>query len=158
MIYLAEHDPAAARRELRTVLYGTAPVNPYLTLVEAHVLDALACRDLGDQCAARNAVEQALNLAEPDRLILPFATTGAWELLTGELAVCAGSCGPGNLHLINGLFDANRSGVPVLAIAAQIPSDRNRRGATFRRPIRSSCSASAACTASWPACPPRFRG
>ena len=43
--------------------------------------------------------------------------------LTGDLAVCAGSCGPGNLHLINGLFDANRSGVPVLAIAAQIPSD-----------------------------------
>src|SRR5271156_3033696 len=41
---------------------------------------------------------------------------------TGELAVCAGSCGPGNLHLINGLFDANRSRVPVLAIAAQIPS------------------------------------
>jgi pyruvate dehydrogenase (quinone) len=42
--------------------------------------------------------------------------------LTGELAVCAGSCGPGNLHLINGLFDANRSRVPVLAIAAHIPS------------------------------------
>src|SRR5271156_5199582 len=42
--------------------------------------------------------------------------------LTGELAVCAASCGPGNLHLINGLFDANRSGVPVLAIAAQIPA------------------------------------
>ncbi len=41
--------------------------------------------------------------------------------LTGQLAVCAGSCGPGNLHLINGLFDANRSRVPVLAIAAQIP-------------------------------------
>jgi pyruvate dehydrogenase (quinone) len=41
--------------------------------------------------------------------------------LTSELAVCAGSCGPGNLHLINGLFDANRSRVPVLAIAAQIP-------------------------------------
>jgi pyruvate dehydrogenase (quinone) len=41
--------------------------------------------------------------------------------LTGNLAVCAGSCGPGNLHLINGLFDANRSRVPVLAIAAQIP-------------------------------------
>ena len=40
--------------------------------------------------------------------------------LTGELAVCAGSCGPGNLHLINGLFDANRSRVPVLAIASQI--------------------------------------
>jgi pyruvate dehydrogenase (quinone) len=43
--------------------------------------------------------------------------------LTGELAVCAASCGPGNLHLINGLFDANRSRVPVLAIAAQIPGD-----------------------------------
>src|SRR6204780_2689894 len=43
--------------------------------------------------------------------------------LTGGLAVCAGSCGPGNLHLINGLFDANRSRVPVLAIAAQIPRD-----------------------------------
>jgi pyruvate dehydrogenase (quinone) len=43
--------------------------------------------------------------------------------LTGDLAVCAGSCGPGNLHLINGLFDANHSRVPVLAIAAQIPRD-----------------------------------
>jgi pyruvate dehydrogenase (quinone) len=42
--------------------------------------------------------------------------------LTGELAVCAGSCGPGNLHLINGLFDANRSNVPVLAVAAHIPA------------------------------------
>src|ERR1700758_5126296 len=42
--------------------------------------------------------------------------------LSGQLAVCAGSCGPGNLHLINGLFDAQRSGVPVLAIAAHIPS------------------------------------
>lgn len=41
--------------------------------------------------------------------------------LTGQLAVCAGSCGPGNTHLINGLYDANRSRVPVLAIAAQIP-------------------------------------
>jgi pyruvate dehydrogenase (quinone) len=41
--------------------------------------------------------------------------------VTGELAVCAASCGPGNLHLINGLFDANRSRVPVLAIAAHIP-------------------------------------
>jgi pyruvate dehydrogenase (quinone) len=42
--------------------------------------------------------------------------------VTGRLAVCAGSCGPGNLHLINGLYEANRSRVPVLAIAAQIPS------------------------------------
>lgn len=44
--------------------------------------------------------------------------------ITGKLAVCAGSCGPGNLHLINGLYDANRSGAPVLAIAAQIPSEQ----------------------------------
>jgi pyruvate dehydrogenase (quinone) len=47
---------------------------------------------------------------------------GADAHLTGALAVCAGSCGPGNLHLINGLFDCQRSRVPVLAIAAQIPS------------------------------------
>src|ERR1700743_1512561 len=47
---------------------------------------------------------------------------GAEAHLTGELAVCAASCGPGNLHLINGLFDCQRSGVPVLAIAAHIPS------------------------------------
>src|SRR6516164_1256118 len=47
---------------------------------------------------------------------------GAEAHLTGELAVCAGSCGPGNLHLINGLFDCQRSGVPVLAIASHIPS------------------------------------
>ena len=46
---------------------------------------------------------------------------GAEAHLTGSLAVCAGSCGPGNLHLINGLFDCHRSRVPVLAIAAQIP-------------------------------------
>src|SRR5438477_318905 len=47
---------------------------------------------------------------------------GAEAHLTGEIAVCAGSCGPGNLHLINGLFDCHRSRVPVLAIAAHIPS------------------------------------
>src|SRR5271165_2248721 len=53
--------------------------------------------------------------------VAAFAAGGEAHL-TGELAVCAGSCGPGNLHLINGLFDAHRSRVPVLAIAAQIPS------------------------------------
>src|SRR5215468_5875354 len=50
-----------------------------------------------------------------------FAAAGEAQI-TGNLAVCAGSCGPGNLHLINGLFDAHRSRAPVLAIAAQIPS------------------------------------
>jgi len=48
---------------------------------------------------------------------------GAEAHLTGRLAVCAGSCGPGNMHLINGLYDCHRSRVPVLAIAAQIPSN-----------------------------------
>lgn len=52
--------------------------------------------------------------------VAAFAAS-AEAALTGELAVCAGSCGPGNLHLINGLYDAQRSRVPVLAIAAQIP-------------------------------------
>jgi len=47
---------------------------------------------------------------------------GAEAHLTGSLAVCAGSCGPGNLHLINGLYDCHRNRVPVLAIAAHIPS------------------------------------
>lgn len=49
---------------------------------------------------------------------------GAEAQLTGKLAVCAGSCGPGNMHLINGLYDAHRSNAPVLAIAAQVPSEQ----------------------------------
>jgi pyruvate dehydrogenase (quinone) len=53
--------------------------------------------------------------------VAAFAAAGEAQV-TGSLAVCAGSCGPGNLHLINGLFDAHRTRVPVLAIAAQIPS------------------------------------
>jgi LuxR family maltose regulon positive regulatory protein len=81
VIRLAEQDPSGARRELRSVLDGTAPVSSFLTPIEARLLEALACRDLGDDHAAGAAVEQALNLAEPDRTILPFAMTGAWELL-----------------------------------------------------------------------------
>jgi pyruvate dehydrogenase (quinone) len=50
-----------------------------------------------------------------------FAAAGESQV-TGRLAACAGSCGPGNLHLINGLFDAQRTRTPVLAIAAQIPT------------------------------------
>ncbi|MEJ1976692.1 MAG: thiamine pyrophosphate-binding protein [Acetobacteraceae bacterium] len=64
-------------------------------------------RSSGSMCATRE--------------VAAFAA-GAEAHLTGELAVCAGSCGPGNLHLINGLFDCHRSRVPVLGIAAQIPS------------------------------------
>ena len=56
---------------------------------------------------------------------------GAEAQLSGHLTVCAGSCGPGNLHLINGLYDCHRSMAPALAIAAQIPSRREYRvGAT----------------------------
>ena len=50
---------------------------------------------------------------------------GAQAQLTGELAVCVGSCGPGDLHLINGLYDAYRSRAPVLAIATHIPTLQN---------------------------------
>jgi pyruvate dehydrogenase (quinone) len=46
---------------------------------------------------------------------------GSEAHLTGNLAVCAGSCGPGNTHLVNGLYDCYRNRVPVLAIAAHIP-------------------------------------
>src|ERR1700683_4433071 len=53
--------------------------------------------------------------------VAAFAAAGEAQI-TGQLAACAGSCGPGNLHLINGLFDAHRTRMPVLAIAAQIPS------------------------------------
>ncbi|MGE4336524.1 MAG: ubiquinone-dependent pyruvate dehydrogenase [Pigmentiphaga sp.] len=53
--------------------------------------------------------------------VAAFAASGESQV-TQELAVCAGSCGPGNLHLINGLFDAHRTRTPVLAIAAHIPS------------------------------------
>jgi pyruvate dehydrogenase (quinone) len=56
-----------------------------------------------------------------------FAAAGE-AAITGELAVCAASCGPGNLHLINGLFDANHTRVPVLAIAAHIPREEIGRG------------------------------
>lgn len=59
---------------------------------------------------------------------------GAEAHLTGRLAVCAGSCGPGNLHLINGLYDCQRSRVPVLAIAAQIPS--HEIGSTYFQETR----------------------
>jgi LuxR family transcriptional regulator, maltose regulon positive regulatory protein len=117
-IHLAEHDPAGARRELEAVLDGSAPVNPYLTLIEAHLLDALAWRDLGDERAARAAVERALHLAEPDRLILPFAMTGAWELLAAlppqETAHAA---------LVTDILDAIRGSAPGHATTPE-PADQ----------------------------------
>jgi LuxR family maltose regulon positive regulatory protein len=81
VICLIEGDPAAALDALAKVLDGTAPVVGYVTLVETQLLAGLAHRELGDQRAANQAAERALGLAEPDRLVLPFAITGSAELL-----------------------------------------------------------------------------
>jgi LuxR family maltose regulon positive regulatory protein len=81
VICLAEGDFAGALDAVRPVLDGTAPVIGYVTVVEAQLLAAVAHRELGDRRAASQAAERALALAEPDRLVLPFATTGAGELL-----------------------------------------------------------------------------
>ena len=108
VLRLAQHDPAAARRELRVVLDGSVPVLSYFTLVEAHLLDALACRDLDDRPAARQAAEQALNLAEPDRLILPFAMTGAWRLLEA-----LPPHDTSHAALVTDILDAIRNGGPA---------------------------------------------
>jgi LuxR family maltose regulon positive regulatory protein len=78
---LAEDNPAAALAAVRDVLNGMAPVIGYMTVVDANLLAALAHRELGDQPAAFAAVERALAMAEPHRLVLPFATTGSVELL-----------------------------------------------------------------------------
>jgi LuxR family transcriptional regulator, maltose regulon positive regulatory protein len=114
VIRLAERDPAGARRELKPVLDGTAAVNPHLTRIEAHLLDALACRDLDDDRAARAAVEQALDLAEQDRLILPFAITGAWQLLE-TLPAWETS----HAALIADILDSVRRGAPVETLSAE---------------------------------------
>jgi len=66
---------------VRDVLDGTAPVIGYVSLVEAQLLAGLAHHQLGDQRAAAAATERALALAETDRLVLPFAVTGAAALL-----------------------------------------------------------------------------
>jgi LuxR family transcriptional regulator, maltose regulon positive regulatory protein len=81
VICLAEGNPAAALAAARDVVDGAAPVIGYVTVVEAHLLAGLAHRELGDQRAANQAAEQALALAESDRLMLPFAMTGSRELL-----------------------------------------------------------------------------
>ncbi|HEY6275947.1 MAG TPA: LuxR C-terminal-related transcriptional regulator [Streptosporangiaceae bacterium] len=81
VICLEEGDPAAALAAVQGVVDGTAPVIGYVTVVEAHLLAGLAHRQLGDQRAASQAAERALALAEPDRLVLPFAMTRSRELL-----------------------------------------------------------------------------
>ena len=79
---LAEGDPAGALIALKDVLAGPAPAAPNATLLEAHLLAGLAHRELDDHRAASQAAERALELAEPDRLVLPFALTGSVALLT----------------------------------------------------------------------------
>ena len=81
VICLAEGDPATALDVLRDVRDATLPSVPASTLVEAHLLAGLAQLDLGDRKAAAAAAEAALAAAEPDRLMFPFAITGAAELL-----------------------------------------------------------------------------
>ena len=81
VISLAEGNAPAALAVAQNVVNGTAPVVGYVTVVEANLLAAVAHRELGDQRAAIAAAELALALAEPDRLVLPFAMTGTLELL-----------------------------------------------------------------------------
>jgi LuxR family transcriptional regulator, maltose regulon positive regulatory protein len=81
VICLAEGNPAAALTAAQDVLDAVAPAIGYVTIVEAHLLAGLAHRELGDQRAANLAAERALALAEADRLVLPFAITGAAQLL-----------------------------------------------------------------------------
>jgi pyruvate dehydrogenase (quinone) len=102
-----------------------------MTTVAAHIVDTLAASGVrrvhglpGDSLngftdAIRRSDSVAWEHVRHEETAA-FAASGE-AALTGELAVCAGSCGPGNLHLINGLYDAQRSGVPVLAVAAHIP-------------------------------------
>jgi LuxR family maltose regulon positive regulatory protein len=108
VICLADGDPAGALGAVREVLDGTAPVIGYVTVVEAQLLAGLASRALGDRRAADQSTERALALAEADRLMLPFAMTGARELLealprhqtahaallTGILDLLSGSSAP----------------------------------------------------------------
>jgi LuxR family maltose regulon positive regulatory protein len=81
VIRLTEGNPAAALAAVQDVLSGRAPAIGYMTLMDAHLMAALAHRQLRDQRAAFAAVECALALAEADRLVLPFAMTGTLELL-----------------------------------------------------------------------------
>src|ERR1700756_1095028 len=103
-------------------------INNIADLFVATLAQAGVKRIFGIVGDSLNGLTEALRVKETIQWIhvrheevAAFAAAGESQT-TGQLAVCAGSCGPGNLHLINGLFDAHRSRTPVLAIAAQIPS------------------------------------
>src|SRR5258708_23328834 len=114
------------------------------TLIEAGV--RRVCGVVGDW---HNGLTDAIRKSEQiDWLHVRHEETAAFAAgadaqITGQLAVCAGSCGPGNLHLINGLYDCHRTRVPVLAIAAQAPSSEIGSGyfqETHPEPLFKDCS------------------
>jgi LuxR family maltose regulon positive regulatory protein len=114
-ICLAEGDPAGALTAVADVLDGTAPVFGS-TVMEAYLLAGLAHRELGDQRAANQSAERALALAEPDRLVLPFAMTGSRELLEAlprhETAHAA---------LLADILDVLHGGSPAAADQSSLP-------------------------------------
>ena len=103
-----------------------------MTTVAVHIVEALAAagvrRIYGVVGDSLNSIVDAVHHSKNIQWIqVRHEEVGAFAAsaeaqLTGSLAVCAGSCGPGNLHLINGLYDAHKTLAPVLAIAAHIPS------------------------------------
>src|SRR5258708_16167025 len=104
------------------------PIDTVADLIAETLIQAGVKRVFGVVGDSLNGLTEALRKREVidwvhvrHEEVAAFAASAEAQI-TGGLAVCAGSCGPGNLHLINGLFDAHRSRTPVLAIAAQIPS------------------------------------
>src|ERR1700730_2377747 len=103
-----------------------------MTTVAVHIVEALAAagvrRIYGVVGDSLNSIVDAVHHSKNIQWIqVRHEEVGAFAAsaeaqLTGSLAVCAGSCGPGNLHLINGLYHAHKTLAPVLAIAAHIPS------------------------------------
>ena len=72
-----------------------------------------------------NRIAHAIDLSEINWVHMRHEEAGAFAAqaeaqLTGGLTACAGSCGPGSLHFINGLYEANRNRAPVILIASQI--------------------------------------
>jgi LuxR family maltose regulon positive regulatory protein len=116
VICLAEGDPVGALGAVADVLDGTAPVTGSVTVMEADLLAGLAHRELGDQRSASQAAERALALAEPDRLVLPFAMTGSRELLEAlprhETAHAA---------LLAGILDVLRGSSPAATQQSSLP-------------------------------------
>ena len=132
----AARPPAAGKDEPPGPPEDVVRTSPFPELTMARVAEVLVETLVGpgsSGCTACRRLAQRHHRLDPAaRAASPGCTSGTRRrppsrpaprrTSPGELAVCAGSCGPGNLHLINGLYDCHRSRVPVLAIAAQIPS------------------------------------